>query len=81
MYTFRLYTTLTDAGPRKKVKEVQLCLEEHLISDEGLPALTSPCVTEEEVEEEFESVVADIRKKKDEAKAMLQQSDKRSKRP
>ena len=79
MMTLRLSTNPTEAGPRQKIKEVQLCLEEHLISDDGLPALTVPCVTSADVEEEFERVVAAVRQKKEEAIAMLVWREKRRK--
>ncbi|MGB7837793.1 MAG: hypothetical protein WBL40_06750 [Terrimicrobiaceae bacterium] len=56
---------------------MQLCLEEHLISEEELPALTPPCSTQEEVEDEFERVIAAIRKKKNEAMALIARHKKR----
>jgi hypothetical protein len=69
--TFRLSTIPGVAKGRRTIDEVQLCLEEHLIGEEEMPALTPPCATREDVEEEFERVIAAIRSKKDEAIALL----------
>jgi hypothetical protein len=78
--TFRLSTVPSDTEGRRKVVEVQLCLEEHLISEEDLPALTPPCATRKDVEEEFERVIAAIRSKKDEAIALLESRGRYPKR-
>ncbi len=77
MTTFRLSTIPCDSGRHQRVDQVQLCLEEHLISEEELPALTPPCSTQEEVEDEFERVIAAIRKKKNEAMALIARHKKR----
>jgi hypothetical protein len=57
-----------------KIIEVQLCLGDHFLTEDGWPALTSLCITEEEVEAHFERVVSAVRKKKSQAKAIIRRS-------
>ncbi len=58
-----------------KIVEVALCMNSYSRNDDGSPALTPLCVTEEEVEIQFERVISEIRKRKSEAKGMIRKSD------
>ena len=57
-----------------KVVEVRLCISEYDASDDGFPALTHWCVTEAEVEVNFDRVIAAIQEMKSEALALLKKS-------
>jgi hypothetical protein len=76
MTAFILITAPSVPKARQRVQSVQLCLESYFLNEQELPALTPPCRTQEEVEEEFEDVIAEIRKKKEEAIAHISRDRK-----
>jgi hypothetical protein len=71
MLTLRVSTIPSEPTLRQKIAAVQLCVCEHLFSEEGLPALTAECASKDEIEEEFEKLIVAIQQKKQEAVAML----------
>ena len=75
MATFSIHTRPHDEGRPPKIVEVELCLRDFALADNGLPVLTPLCITEEGVEVQFERVISEIRKKKSEAKAIIRKSD------
>ena len=75
MATFHIHTRPHDSLRPPKIVEVELCMSSFGHADDGSPALTPLCITEEEVEIQFERVISEIKKKKSEAKAIIRKSD------
>ena len=74
MFTFSILKKPHDEMRPPKIIEVQLCLSEYVSADDGSPALTHLCATEEEVEVQFERVFSALKRKKSEALAILKES-------
>jgi hypothetical protein len=74
MATFHIHSKSYDLK-QPKIVEVSLCVSSYAQAQDGSPSITPPCVTEEEVEIQFERVISEIKKKKSEAKAIIRKSD------
>ena len=75
MATFHIHSIPYDDLKPPKIVEVELCVSNYGQAADGSPAITPGCVTEQEVEIQFERVISEIKKKKLEAKAIIRKSD------
>ena len=74
MSTFRINKRPHDDQKPPKIVEVELVLSSYGSSSDGCPAITNYCITEQEVEQEFDRVISEIKKQKAKAIAILRKS-------
>ena len=74
MIKFSILQKPHDEMQPPKVVEARRGISEYDASDNGFPMLTHWCVTEAEVEANFDRVIAAIQKKKSEVLALLKKS-------
>jgi hypothetical protein len=75
MATFHIHTRPYDNLKPPKIVEVELCVSSYAKANDGSPAITPLCATEEEIEVQFERIISEIKKRKSEAKAIVRKSD------